>query len=322
MRRIAHRIAVTLALALSALTASAQAYPERQVRLIVPFLAGSTLDKLARQVAERMGEQLKGTVVVENITGAGGVVGVQAVLNAPRDGHTLLMGTMGVLAINPHIYQQLPYDPLKDLVAVGGVTRTTNAVAVRPGLPVRNMAELVARAKANPGKLSYGSAGLGTSSHLAGAMLASLAGIELTHVPYRGSAAAQVDLLGDRIDILIDAAGNYTSLSAAGKLRVLASTSRSRFPKMPDWPSVHDAGVPGYELTVWNAIMAPAGTPPARLEALRKALQAVTSTAAFSASIAPDEPLQMSVDELDRYVRTEHARWARIVKDSGAAGSQ
>ncbi len=322
MRRIAHRIAVTLALALSTLTASAQAYPERQVRLIVPFLAGSTLDKLARQVAERMGEQLKGTVVVENITGAGGVVGVQAVLNAPRDGHTLLMGTMGVLAINPHIYQQLPYDPLKDLVAVGGVTRTTNAVAVRPGLPVRNMAELVARAKANPGKLSYGSAGLGTSSHLAGAMLASLAGIELTHVPYRGSAAAQVDLLGDRIDILIDAAGNYTSLSAAGKLRVLASTSRSRFPKMPDWPSVHDAGVPGYELTVWNAIMAPAGTPPARLEALRKALQAVTSTAAFSASIAPDEPLQMSVDELDRYVRTEHARWARIVKDSGAAGSQ
>ncbi len=322
MRRIAHRIAVTLALALSALTASAQAYPERQVRLIVPFLAGSTLDKLPPQVAERMGEQLKGTVVVENITGAGGVVGVQAVLNAPRDGHTLLMGTMGVLAINPHIYQQLPYDPLKDLVAVGGVTRTTNAVAVRPGLPVRNMAELVARAKANPGKLSYGSAGLGTSSHLAGAMLASLAGIELTHVPYRGSAAAQVDLLGDRIDILIDAAGNYTSLSAAGKLRVLASTSRSRFPKMPDWPSVHDAGVPGYELTVWNAIMAPAGTPPARLEALRKALQAVTSTAAFSASIAPDEPLQMSVDELDRYVRTEHARWARIVKDSGAAGSQ
>lgn len=322
MRRIAHRIAVTLALALSALTASAQAYPERQVRLIVPFLAGSTLDKLARQVAERMGEQLKGTVVVENITGAGGVVGVQAVLNAPRDGHTLLMGTMGVLAINPHIYQQLPYDPLKDLVAVGGVTRTTNAVAVRPGLPVRNMAELVARAKANPGKLSYGSAGLGTSSHLAGAMLASLAGIELTHVPYRGSAAAQVDLLGDRIDILIDAAGNYTSLSAAGKLRVLASTSRARFPKMPDWPSVHDAGVPGYELTVWNAVMAPAGTPPARLEALRKALQAVTSTAAFSASIAPDEPLQMSVDELDRYVRTEHARWARIVKDSGAAGSQ
>lgn len=322
MRRIAHRIAVTLALALSTLTASAQAYPERQVRLIVPFLAGSTLDKLARQVAERMGEQLKGTVVVENITGAGGVVGVQAVLNAPRDGHTLLMGTMGVLAINPHIYQQLPYDPLKDFVPVGGVTRTTNAVAVRPGLPVRNMAELVARAKANPGKLSYGSAGLGTSSHLAGAMLASLAGIELTHVPYRGSAAAQVDLLGDRIDILIDAAGNYTSLSAAGKLRVLASTSRARFPKMPDWPSVHDAGVPGYELTVWNAIMAPAGTPPARLEALRKALQAVTSTAAFSASIAPDEPLQMSVDELDRYVRTEHARWARIVKDSGAAGSQ
>jgi tripartite-type tricarboxylate transporter receptor subunit TctC len=184
------------------------------------------------------------------------------------------------------------------------------------------MAELIARAKANPGKISYGSAGLGSSSHLAGAMLASMAGIEMTHVPYRGSAAAQVDLLGDRIDMLIDAAGNYMSLSAEGKIRVLASTSRSRFPKMPEWPSVHDAGVPGYELTIWNAIMAPAGTPPARLEALRKAMQVVTTNPSFSAAVAPDEPLQMSVDEIDRYVRAEHARWGRIVKESGAAVSQ
>lgn len=322
MRRIASRIAITLALVLSAVSASAQSFPERQVRLIVPFMAGSSLDKLARQVAERLGEQLKGPVVVENITGAGGVVGVQALLNAPRDGHTLLIGTMGVLAINPHVYKQLPYDPLKDFAVVGGVTRTTNVVAVRPGLPVRNMAELIARAKANPGKISYGSAGLGSSSHLAGAMLASMAGIEMTHVPYRGSAAAQVDLLGDRIDMLIDAAGNYMSLSAEGKIRVLASTSRSRFPKMPEWPSVHDAGVPGYELTIWNAIMAPAGTPPARLEALRKAMQVVTTNPSFSAAVAPDEPLQMSVDEIDRYVRAEHARWGRIVKESGAAVSQ
>jgi tripartite-type tricarboxylate transporter receptor subunit TctC len=322
MRRIASRIAITLALVLSAVSASAQSFPERQVRLIVPFMAGSSLDKLARHVAERLGEQLKGPVVVENITGAGGVVGVQALLNAPRDGHTLLIGTMGVLAINPHVYKQLPYDPLKDFAVVGGVTRTTNVVAVRPGLPVRNMAELIARAKANPGKISYGSAGLGSSSHLAGAMLASMAGIEMTHVPYRGSAAAQVDLLGDRIDMLIDAAGNYMSLSAEGKIRVLASTSRSRFPKMPEWPSVHDAGVPGYELTIWNAIMAPAGTPPARLEALRKAMQVVTTNPSFSAAVAPDEPLQMSVDEIDRYVRAEHARWGRIVKESGAAVSQ
>jgi len=322
MRRIASRIAITLALVLSAVSASAQSFPERQVRLIGPFMAGSSLDKLARHVAERLGEQLKGPVVVENITGAGGVVGVQALLNAPRDGHTLLIGTMGVLAINPHVYKQLPYDPLKDFAVVGGVTRTTNVVAVRPGLPVRNMAELIARAKANPGKISYGSAGLGSSSHLAGAMLASMAGIEMTHVPYRGSAAAQVDLLGDRIDMLIDAAGNYMSLSAEGKIRVLASTSRSRFPKMPEWPSVHDAGVPGYELTIWNAIMAPAGTPPARLEALRKAMQVVTTNPSFSAAVAPDEPLQMSVDEIDRYVRAEHARWGRIVKESGAAVSQ
>jgi tripartite-type tricarboxylate transporter receptor subunit TctC len=322
MRRIASRIAITLALVLSAVSASAQSFPERQVRLIVPFMAGSSLDKLARHVAERLGEQLKGPVVVENITGAGGVVGVQALLNAPRDGHTLLIGTMGVLAINPHVYKQLPYDPLKDFAVVGGVTRTTNVVAVRPGLPVRNMAELIARAKANPGKISYGSAGLGSSSHLAGAMLASMAGIEMTHVPYRGSAAAQVDLLGDRIDMLIDAAGNHMSLSAEGKIRVLASTSRSRFPKMPEWPSVHDAGVPGYELTIWNAIMAPAGTPPARLEALRKAMQVVTTNPSFSAAVAPDEPLQMSVDEIDRYVRAEHARWGRIVKESGAAVSQ
>lgn len=322
MKRIAFGVAGTLALALSLLAGPAQAFPERQVRLVVPFQAGSTFDKLARHIADRMSEQLKGTVIVENITGAGGVVGVQAVLNAPRDGHTLLMGAMGTLVINPHIYKQIPYDSLKDLVPVGAGTRTTNVLVVRPGLPVRNVGELIARAKANPGKLSYGSAGVGTSSHLAGAMLASAAGIDLLHIPYRGSAAAQTDLLGDRIDMLIDAAGNYVSLSASGKVRVLGATSRSRFPNMPDWPSLHDAGVPGYELTIWNAVMAPAGTPPARLEALRKAMQAVTSNPSFAAAVTPDEPLQMSVDELERFIRAEHVRWSRIVKDSGAAESQ
>lgn len=322
MKRIAFGVAGTLALAISLLAGPAQAFPERQIRLVVPFQAGSSFDKLARQIADRMSEQLKGTVIVENITGAGGVVGVQAVLNAPRDGHTLLMGAMGTLVINPHVYKQIPYDSLKDLVPVGGGSRTTNVLAVRPGLQVRTVGELIARAKANPGKLSYGSAGVGTSSHLAGAMLASMAGIDLLHIPYRGSAAAQTDLLGDRIDMLIDAAGNYVSLSASGKVRVLGATSRSRFPNMPDWPSIHDAGVPGYELTIWNAVMAPAGTPPARLDALRKALQAVTANPTFASAIAPDEPLQMSVDELDRFIRAEHSRWSRIVKDSGAAESQ
>lgn len=322
MKRVGYGIVGVLAVTLALVTGQVQAFPERTVRLVVPFPAGSTLDKLARMVAERMGEQLRGSVVVENITGAGGVLGVQAVLNSPRDGHTVLMGTMGTLAINPHTYRQLPYDPLKDLVPVGGVTRTTNVVAVRPGLPARNVAELLALARANPGKLTYGSAGVGSSSHLAGAMLAAQAGVDLLHVPYRGAAIAQVDLLGDRIDILIDAAGSYQALSAASRIRVLASTSRTRFPRMPDWPSLHDSGVPGYELTVWNAIMAPAGTPPARLEALRKALAAVTSNPTFAGSIAPDEPLPLSLDEMDAYLRAEHSRWARIVRESGAGASQ
>lgn len=323
MVRVMNGIVRTLALALAlTVPGPAWAFPERPVRLVVPFPPGSTLDKVARLVAERLAEQLKGSVVVENVSGAGGTIGVQAVLGAPRDGHTLLYGTMGTLAINPHTYRQLPYDPLKDLVPVGGVTRTTNVLAVRLGLPVRNVAELIAHAKANPGKLTYGSAGVGSSSHLAGAMLASQAGIDLLHVPYKGSAPAQVDLLGERIDILMDQAGSYLPLSAAGKVRVLGVTSRSRFPKMPDWPSLHDAGVPGYELTVWNAIMAPAGTPAPRLEALRKALQVVTSNPAFAGAIAPDEPMGMPVEELDAYVRAEHARWARIVRESGAAATQ
>jgi len=301
----------------------AAAFPDRSVRLVVPFPPGSSLDKVARLVATRLAVELKQPVVVDNVSGAGGTIGADAVLAAPRDGHTLLLGTLGVLAINPHIYKQLKHDPLKDFLPIGTLTRTSNVLAVRNGLPVNNVVELIAHAKANPGKLNYGSAGVGSSSHLGGAMLASMTGIQLVHVPYRGAAAAVTDLISGQIDILMDAAATYVPLAKSGRVKVLGLTSRSQFVGFPsEWQSLHDAGVPGFDVTVWNGIVAPAGTPAAHLEVLRLALHNVMSAPTITATLAPDEAMRTTHQEFESLIRREHARWGTLVKESGASASQ
>lgn len=301
----------------------AAAFPDRSVRIVLPFPAGSSLDKRTRLMAARLADELKQSVVVDNVTGAGGSIGADAVLAAPRDGHTLLLGTLGILAINPHIYRQLKHDPLKDFLAIGPLSRTTNVLAVRTGLPVSNVKEFITYAKANPGKLSYGSAGLGSSSHLSAAMFASMAGINMVHVPYRGSANAITDFLGGRIDVMMDSASTYVPLVKSGKANVLGLTSRTRFVGLPaEWPSLHDAGVTGYDMSVWNGLMAPSGTPAASLEILRAALQKIIKSPDMAAAVAPDEVMQMNHVEFDALIRREHARWGVLVKESGAAGSQ
>ncbi len=321
MKRNALLVSCAILCALSSTPAAA--FPERPVRLVVPFPGGSSLDKVARLVAARMATELKQPFVVENISGAGGTIGADAVLAAPRDGHTLLLGTLGIFAINPHIYRQLKHDPLKDFLPIGPLSRTSNVLAVRNGLPVNNVKEFIAYAKANPGKLNYGSAGVGSSSHLAAAMLASMTGIDLVHVPYRGAANVLTDLLGGQIDMAMDAAGTYVPLARSGKAKVLGLTSRSQFVGFPsEWTSLHDAGVTGYDVTVWNGIVAPAGTPAAHLEVLRVALQNVMKSPAVAAAIAPDEALRMTHQEFDALIRRENVRWGALVKESGAASSQ
>jgi len=297
-------------------------YPERPIRLVVPFPPGSSLDRMARLVAEGMAGQLKGSMIVENVAGAGGVLGVDKVVTSPKDGYTLLFGTMGALTINPHIYKDLKHNTLVDLAPVGPVANSSNALAIRTGLPVKTVQDLIRYAKANPGKLTYGSAGMGSSSHLAGVMFASMTGIDMLHVPYKGAAPALQDLVAGRIDLMIDPAGSYVNIVRDGRVTVLARTTKAKIPGLPDWPSLDEAGVPGFDLGVWTALMAPAGTPAEVIEKLRPALRAVMGQPQLQEKLLPNVPLALTQAEFERFLRSQHEHWGKVVKLSGAAGSQ
>lgn len=298
----------------------AQAFPERPVKLVVPFAPGSGLDKIARATGERLARQLGQQVVIENISGAGGNVGADAVLKAPRDGYTLLFATTGTLVINPHLSKRQKRTPLQDFVVVSPVQTATNVLAVRPDLPANNLQQFIAHAKANPGQLKYGSSGPGSSGHLAAAMLSQMVGIETTHIPYRGSSAAATDFLGGRLDFMMDGSSQYIALSAAGKVRVLGTTSKRRFEALPPaWAPLAEQGVPGMDITIWTAVMAPQGTPQPALEALRRAVAKVVSEPDFRHQIAPDEPFPMTVPKFEAFLASENTKWERLVRDSGAA---
>lgn len=297
-------------------------YPDRPIRMVVPFPPGTSFDRMARMIADGMAGQLKGSMIVENVAGAGGVLGVDKVVTSPKDGYTLLFASMGALTINPHIYKDLRHNPLVDLTPVGPVASSTNALAVRTGLGLKNVRDLIQLAKANPGKLTFGSAGMGSSSHLAGVMFASMTGTDLLHVPYKGAAQALQDLLAGRIDLMIDPAGTYVNLVRDGRVTVLARTSKAMIPGLPDWPSLDEAGVPGFDLRVWTAMMAPAGTPAEAIEKLRPALRATMSNPQLMEKILPNAPMLLAPAEFERFLRDQHEHWGKVVKLSGAAASQ
>jgi tripartite-type tricarboxylate transporter receptor subunit TctC len=294
------------------------AYPERPVRLVVPFAAGSGLDKLARVTGERLSREIGQPVIVDNVSGAGGNVGVEAVLKSPRDGYTLMLATTGTLVINPHLYKRQKRSPLTEFAVVGPVQMATNVLAVRSDLPINTLPQFIAYAKANPGKLSYGSSGVGSSSHLGANLLAQMAGVELMHVPYRGSSAAASDFLGGRLDFMMDGAAQYVQLAAAGKVRVLGTTSRRRFEALPHWQSLAEAGLSGFDVTIWTAIMVPQGVPQPALNLLRRALAKVVAEPEFRAAISPDEPLVMVAPVFERFLQSENVKWERLVRESGA----
>lgn len=295
------------------------AFPERPVRLIVPFAAGSGLDKLARATGERLSREMGQSVVIENVSGAGGNVGVDTVMRAPKDGYTLLMATTGIMVINPHLYKRQKRNPLTDLAVVGPVQTATNVLAVRADLPINNLAQFIAYAKANPGKLTYGSSGIGSSSHLSAVLLAQMAGIELSHVPYRGSAAAASDFLGGRLDFMMDGAAQYVNLAPAGKFRILGTTSKKRFETLPSWTPLAESGLPGFDVSIWSAIMAPEGTPAPALKTLRQAMAKIVADPDFRTAVSPDLPFQMSASNFEAFLITENAKWEKLVRDSGTS---
>jgi tripartite-type tricarboxylate transporter receptor subunit TctC len=310
-RRLVSALAGLLALAFVA--APAAAFPERTVRIVVPFPAGGSNDVIARIIAQRLSEIWRQPVVVENRGGAGGNVGAEAVARADADGYTLLLAAPGPLAINPSLFQRLNFDPLKDFAPV--------ALAVNPQVRANSVAELIALARAEPGKLHFGSSGAGSTNHLAGELFKSLAGINIVHVPYRGAAPAMNDLVAGHIPFMFDNMPAVRPQVTGGKIRALAVAGSARSPLYPELPTMAEAGLAGFEASAWFGLVAPAATPPAVLKVLVDTTAGVLREPAIVARFAElgAEPGAVNGEAFGRYLRAEADKWAAIVKASGVA---
>jgi tripartite-type tricarboxylate transporter receptor subunit TctC len=314
------QIALMLVLAAVALpaTRALAAYPDRIIKIIVPFAPGGGTDVVARTLAQEMAEDLGVSVMIENKPGAGTIIGTQSVATSDADGYTLLMGTFAN-AVNPSLYAKLPYDQQRDFAPVALVARSFNIVVVNPASPIKSVADLVAAAKAEPDKLSYGTYGTGTSAHLAGELFKHMAGVNLTTVPYKGAAPAITDLIGGQIQVMFTTVASAAPLIEGGQLRALAVTSAERSPAFPSLPTVSEAGVPGYDAEAWYGLFAPAKTPSDVIDRLNKAAAAAVKAESFK-KLAVNEglvPVASPPGELDRYFRLEQERWRKVIQDAG-----
>ncbi|MBI2728837.1 MAG: tripartite tricarboxylate transporter substrate binding protein [Polaromonas sp.] len=307
--------------AVPSLQAQVAGYPNKPLKVIVPFTAGGGGDILARLVMTRVGRELGQPIVFENLAGAGGNVGSVTASKAPADGYTLLYGTNGTLAINQTIYKAPGFNPLKDLEPVSQLTQLAAMVVVRPNLPVSSMADLTKLLKANPGKYTFGSAGNGTTSHLAGEIYKASAGVSAVHIPYRGGAQAMTDLIGGQVDFMIEVMPNAAPQAKAGRVKPLAVTIPKRVPAWPDVPTVAESGLKGFDVSAWDAIMVPAGTPRPIVDRLVSAIHKAQTDPELraqlqqrGADVAPTTP-----EELSKYIASNITLWGNAVKRSGAA---
>jgi tripartite-type tricarboxylate transporter receptor subunit TctC len=317
-----HLLAATLfgvaALVIGA-PAFAQAYPNKPIRIIVPYTPGGPTDIAARVVGQKLGENLGQPVIVENKPGAGGNIGAELVAKAPADGYTLLLVTTGH-TINPSLYPKLGYDLKKDLVPVSQLTSGPMVVAVNPGLGVNSIQELIALAKAKPGTIYFASAGNGSSTHLAPELFNMMAGTKLSHIPYKGSAPALADVVAGNSQVAFDFMTSAMPFVRSGKLKGLATTGTTRSPAAPELPTVAEAGVPGFDVIGWNGVMAPAGTPPEIVAKLNAEIKKVLGTpemaermANFGSSAHWNTPTDFGA-----YIQSEMIKWGKVVKASGA----
>jgi tripartite-type tricarboxylate transporter receptor subunit TctC len=317
--RTASAIAAALLFAASLARAHAQDYPTRAITLVVPYAAGGGNDAMARIVADHMGKSLGQQIVIENRGGAGGTIATRAVAKAAPDGYTLVLGGTGTLAVNPTLYANVGYDPRKDFAPVGLIATSALVILVHPSVAAGSVPELIALAKTEPGKLNYASAGPGSGIHLASELFASMAGVKLAHVPYKGSAPALNDLLGGHVQIYFSSLPPAVGMRAEGKVRALAVTGPARSHVFPDLPTVAEAALPGYEAVLHYGIVAPAGTPRAIVDKLNAALRAAlaseetkTILVSTGADAMPSTPEEYAAD-IDR----EETRWSRIVREIG-----
>lgn len=313
------RRSALIAAALTPMATHAQSWaPSRPVRLVVPFPAGGATDVVARVLGEHMSGTLGQPVVVENRTGAGGNVGAENVVRSPPDGHNLLMGTMGGLTINPHLYRGMTFDPARDLVGVGMAFETVHVLIVHPSVQAQTVAQLITLAKSEPGRLAYGSAGAGSSTHMVAELFRLTAGIELTHVPYRGSAPALNDTVAGTVQIMLDQLPSCIGQVQAGRVRALAVTGAARHPLLPEVPSMAEAGLAGASATSWGAIMAPTGTPAPAIARLNAALNAALGDGSVRARLvqAGADPVSSTPEAVAERMRTETAMWGRVVREA------
>ena len=292
-------------------------YPDKIIRIVVPFAPGGGTDLIARTLAQEMAKDLGATMIIENKPGAGTIIGTQAVATSEPDGYTLLMGTFAN-AVNPSLNSKLPYDAHKDFAPVALIARSFNIVVVNPNSPIKSIPELIAAARTDPGKLSYGTFGTGTSAHLAGELFKRMAAVNLTTVPYKGAAPAITDLLGGQIQVMFTTVASAASLIAGGQLRALAVTSSERSPAFPAIPTVAESGVPGYAAESWYGLFTPAKTPADIIVRLNKSAATAVQSEAFE-KLGINEGLVMVASppaELDRYVRGEEERWRKVIEDA------
>ena len=309
---------LTALLAVSAATVMAQDYPQRPIRMIVPFAAGGVSDAAARIVGQKLTDRWGQQVVVENRPGAGGTIGTELAAKAKPDGYTLLMGSSTELTLNPHLYQKLAYDTTRDFAPIALIAYTPLLVVVHPSLPVKSLRELQALAKARPGELNYASTGNGSTIHLGAEMFKRAAGVEMTHVPQ--TTTALLSVMSGQTQVMFASMPAAINQVRAGKLRAIAVTSRQRFPATPELPTAIEAGYPGLEIVIWNAAMAPAGTPQDILDKLNAAILESLKLSDVKKSfdnlgmeLTPGSAAQLGI-----YIKSELAKFAKVVKESGA----
>lgn len=299
---------------------AAQPFPAKQIRLVVPYPPGGPLDTVARLLGQKVAASLGHPVIVDNVPGAGGNIGAATVAKAAPDGYTLLMGAVATHAINPALYPSMPYDAGKDFAAVTQVASTPNVLVVNPAIPANSVAEFVAYAKSRPGKLNFGSGSTGSAGHLAGELFKSLAGVDMAHIPYKGAAAAMQDLVGGRVDLMFDNLASSLAQVKGGRVRALAVTTAKRSPLAPELPTIAESGLPGFDISTWFGIFVPAGTPRPVIDRLHDAFVAALASPDVREKMLNlgAEPVGNTPEAFAAYVSAEAAKYAKLVRSSGA----
>ena len=316
LMRLLTRCLVAMLAALVPAVASAQAWPARPVKIIVPFAAGGATDVVARLLAQRLNEAWNQAVVVEDRGGAGGNIGADAVAKSTPDGYTLLMTSGSIVTANPFMYKSMPFDPARDLVGITNVATGPQVIAVANAVPAKDLREFIAYAKARPGAVNFGSAGVGTQTHLAAENFAYAAGLDMTHVLYKGEAAALTDLVGGQIQMVTPNLGGAINLIKSGRIRALAVTSRERNPGLPDVPAAAEV-IPGFENAGWFGLMAPAGTPKEVVDKVYRDSAKILQSQGFREALAKQGmvPVGNSPADFQAAIREETARWAKVIRE-------